>query len=423
MRYNLDLMSYKAQAPKAPPTRRWDAMPGKLVDPDVIRSMKPDDLHRDRWSIEERVLKWNVVEAQHQEARQKHPGYPVHNGLYILSGPMGSGKSLYAVSVALSAHAFLGIPVFSPVSAGLLFGRHITLEQMYQFPDVLPQGSILVCDEIAALADASGSQAMRNRTLGASMTAFRKSQGLVLGASAAEWAIAGNLRVSAEATITPRRYWPRKNVVVKHGPNWEPITQWVDLKPNEMEYPPFCYMKVRGLKVPWDRRRLQEDYEQELRKARTPQHRKGRADVDLSRWHPITVKAPWPRLAYYASALYDTFSRVPVSDQHFIDADKIRGAAFQAEGGGESDGLTFSARVYDFLKWSIDTNLYDKALAKGYVEFERLLEGAIAFDSATFKGVHATTFRKGVQKHLPDSCTRRRVEIEGIMGLATGNKT
>lgn len=421
MPYDLNLFAHPEQAPKTPPTRRWDEMPGILVDPSIIRSMKADDLHRDMWSVEARVAMWERVEAQHQRAREEHPGYPVKNGLYILSGPMGAGKSLFAVCVALAAHAHLAIPVFSPVSAGLLFGRHITLEQMYQFPDILPQGSILVCDEIAALADASGSQAMRNRTLGASMTAFRKSQGLVLGASAAEWAIAGNLRVSAEATITPSRYWPRKSVVVDYKSNWEEICKWVPLKPHELQFPAFCYMRVKGLKVPWDRRRIQEDFEQELRKARAPKHRRG-ADVDLSRWHPIKVAPPWPQLAYVASALYDTFSRVPISDQHFVDADRIRAAAYQAEGGGESDGLTFSARVYDFLVWSIGTNLYDNSLAKGYVEFERLMEAAIAFDSATFKGVHATTFRKGVHKHLPDSCTRRRVEIEGIFALATGNK-
>ncbi len=422
MAYDLNLFAHPGQAPKIPPTRRWDEMPGRLVDPDVIRSMTPDDLHRDRWTIEKRIEMWQKIEAQHQRSREKSPGYPVSNGLYILSGPMGSGKSLYAVSVALAAHAKLAIPVFSPVSAGLLFGRHITLEQMYQFPDILPQGSILVCDEIAALADASGTQAMRNRTLGASMTAFRKSQGLVLGASAAEWAIAGNLRVSAEATITPSRYWPKKSVVVGYTSKWEEIRQRVPLKRHELEFPEFCYMTVKGLKVPWDRRRIQEDFEQELRKARAPKHRRG-PDVDLSRWHPIKVAPPWPQLAYCASALYDTFSRVPVSDQHFIDADRIRAAAYQAEGAGDSDGLTFSARAYDFLQWSLDTNLYDNSLAKGYVEFERLMEGAIAFDAATFKGVQMTAFKRAIQKHLPDACTRRRVEIDGIMALAAGNKS
>ena len=107
----------------------------------------------------------------------------------------------------------------------------------------------------------------------------------------------------------------------------------------------------------------------------------------------------------------------------FIDADRIRGAAYQAEGAGDSDGLTFSARVHDFLQWSIETNLYDGSLSKGYVEFERLMEGAIAFDAATFKGVHMTAFKRAIQKHLPDSCTRRRVELDGIMARAIGNKS
>ena len=143
----LDLFSYTEDAPKVPPVRRWDEIDavGRRVDEGVIRSMKADDLRRDIWTPEKRLRHWQAAERLHLKAREEHPGYPQKTGLYIFSAPMGAGKSLTMICIALSAYINLGIPVFSPVSAGLLFGNHISLEQLYQFSDVLPQGAVLVC--------------------------------------------------------------------------------------------------------------------------------------------------------------------------------------------------------------------------------------------------------------------------------------
>ena len=55
--------------------------------------------------------------------------------------------------------------MFSPESAGLLFGYRISLEEMYGFSDILPQGSILICDELAALSDNYGAGAVRSRDI------------------------------------------------------------------------------------------------------------------------------------------------------------------------------------------------------------------------------------------------------------------
>ena len=361
--------------------------------------MKADDLRRDIWTPEKRLRHWQAAERLHLKAREEHPGYPHNTGLYIFSAPMGAGKSLKMICIALSAYIRLGIPVFSPTSAGLLFGNHISLAELYQFSDVLPQGAVLVCDEVAALADSRGGQAMRTRTLAATMTSFRKSGGLALAGTAAEWSIDGNLRVSAQAIIEPSQSWPHKQVIIDYDDHWQPVYRRVPMKSGEMQYPPFAYLQARGLQIPWERRRVMEDYAQEVRKAKIPKSHQG-PDIDLSRWKPIKVVAPSPKFAFNASALYDSFSRVPVSDAYFIDADKMRAAARQGDG-EEGNGYNLRARVGEFLKWSPETTLYDFALASGWVKFDRLLEGAIVFDAATFKGVKMAPFQRAMRHLIP----------------------
>ena len=254
-------------AKKPPPVRHWDAMPGTLVTEDLIRSMREDELHRDIFSTEERARAFRAAQAGHMWARENNAGYPDHHGLYVFSAKMGEGKSLLMESIALAAWMYHAVPVFSPTSAGLLFGYRIELEQLYQVSDVVPQGSIIVLDEVAALADNFGGQAMRSRTLGATMTAFRKEGLLILAGSAAEWNIAPALKIAAEAIVTPKVYRPTKEVVVDYDDHYEPITETYYKRKNELDYPSFCYMKADALVTPWERRRVREDFEHEKWKA------------------------------------------------------------------------------------------------------------------------------------------------------------
>ena len=421
--WDLNLFTPNAErrpARKPPPERRWDEMPGKLVDQDVIRSMRPDDLHRDIWPVEKRVGLWERSHEAHLHAREHNAGYPENHGLYLVSGPMGAGKSLWMVAVAYSPWRFQAIPVFSPESAGLLFGYRISLEQMYGFSDILPQGSILVCDELAALSDNYGGGAVRSRTLSAAMTSFRKQGGLLLGASASEWSIAGALKVASEATITPKRVWPKKQIIVAYDDAWNEVYATVNLKPNEMKYPSFCYMKTTGLQVPWERRRVDEDYRRDLEKARQAQSRRARqaagGDFDLSRWHPISVSSPTPQWAYLSSGLYDTFSRVPISDQYHIDADRMRASSLEGQrlalGSGEPD---LAAQVLDFLRWSVSTTLYDEHFRKGSIPWEKLHEGAEFWKPEIFKRMPMAQFQRGVKAVLPEGCTKRLIGIEAIL--------
>ena len=87
--------------------------------------------------------------------RENNPGLPPNTGIYLFSALMGEGKSLLMIAFAMLAWMFRAVPVFSSESMGALFGYRLSLPQVYNFPDVMPPGSILLLDEIAALADCS----------------------------------------------------------------------------------------------------------------------------------------------------------------------------------------------------------------------------------------------------------------------------
>ena len=404
---------------KPPPVRRWDeiARIGKPVDEDLIRSMRPDDLHRDIYTEEDRLKAWQRVEHNHHLAREQNPGYPEKHGLFLFSAGMGEGKSLLMCALALAAYVFRAVPVFSPDSAGLLFGNRIDLASLYQFSDVVPQGSVLVADEIAALADNYGGQATRSRTLGATMTSFRKGASLVLAGTAAEWSIAGQLRVTAEAVVTPRRYRPTKQVLTDFDSRKRPIYTTMTLRDNELKCPSFAYMKATALGIPWERRRVQEDYEKQLRDAQRAK-RKSRNDAleDLARWRPMGFSVPPPWFMAFAAKLYDTHSRVPVSDQHAVSADVMRQEAEARQ--DLRDGPTqgdVAERLGALLRWSVGTRLYDEHWGSGYIPFKDLHRGAVHFDRRTFGRMSVAAFRRHYQRVVPDGYTARRAKIEAIM--------
>lgn len=419
--YDLDLFvkpGHLDPAPKPFPERRWDAMPGLKVTPDLLREMKPDDLHRDMWSIDKRIEMWEEVEKLHQDARSNNAGIPPETGLYLVSGKMGAGKSLYMASVALNLWAYRAVPVFSPDSSGLCFGYRISLAEMYQFSDILPPGSCLVSDELAALSDNYGGSALRNRTLSSTLTSFRKGGSLLLGASAAEWLINPNLRVACEAMITPRRIWPSKAVQV-----WDELGEHkvahVRMREGELQYPKWAYMALDGLMLPYERRRLWEDYEAALYKVKLQRRKKVPAhQVDLARFRPISVKPPTPRWAYCTSALYDTFSRVPVTDQHHITADRVREASIsQPTGPQASTATAFASQVEAYLRWVINTSLVDECASRdGWCDFERLRDVAGQFN-ASFRGCPMTKFKKAVTALAPDACTARRVSLRDLQDV------
>ena len=66
------------------------------------------------------------------------------------------------------------------------FGYRLPLENVYSFSDTAPAGSIVLIDELAAIADRYTGGSNRGRTLHNSLTSFRKGGNLALAATAAE---------------------------------------------------------------------------------------------------------------------------------------------------------------------------------------------------------------------------------------------
>ena len=124
-------------------------MPGLFLDEDIIRSMREDTLHRDIHAVEARLEAWRLVHEHHLWAREHNPGRPPDTGIYLFKAPMGEGKSHLMLAYAMLAWMFRGVPVFSSESMGALFGYQLRLEEIYNFSDVLPPGSILLVDELA----------------------------------------------------------------------------------------------------------------------------------------------------------------------------------------------------------------------------------------------------------------------------------
>ena len=408
---------YEIPAPRPFPTRRWEEIDriGVQVNEDMIRSMKYDDLHRDIFSVDDRVAMFKKAKAMHLRSREHNCGAPTGRGLYIFSAGMGEGKSHLMATIAFMAYCNRGVPVFSPDSAGLLFGQRLSLPQMYQFSDSLPQGSILVVDEVSALADAYGGQATRARTLSATMTSFRKEGTLLLAGSAAEWAINNALRVSAEGVVTPSKFRPVKNVIVGYDSSFKPQYRRYYLRDHELEYPDWCYTKARFLKTPWERLRVRDDYERKLREAEMKRAGRKVEESDTHGWHDMKFATPGADVMYQSAGLYDSYSRVPISDQHLITADMMKAEAEkrQLEGGG---AIAPADSVAAFFRWSIGTTLYDEYWGKGKISFEELHRTAGSYDRKVFRRMPVSRFKKIVSEVLPGgTCTARLVNLEGIV--------
>ena len=136
-------------SPRPWPDRDWTSMPGLFLDEDIIRSMREDTLHRDIHAVEARLEAWRLVHEHHLWAREHNPGRPPDTGIYLFKAPMGEGKSHLMLAYAMLAWMFRGVPVVSSESMGALFGYQLRLEEIYNFSDVLPPGSILLVDELA----------------------------------------------------------------------------------------------------------------------------------------------------------------------------------------------------------------------------------------------------------------------------------
>lgn len=357
-------------------------MPGVLLTPDRIESMKRDTLHRDAYSVPDRVKAWEAVNRWHMEARETNRGLPPDTGPYLFSADMGESKSHLMITYAVQAWATRAVPVFSVPSVGALFGYLLTYEEMYDFADMIPPGSILIIDEIAALLDVYTSRANRGRTLHAGLTSFRKGGTLLLTATAHEARVSWEMKSSYKAVIKPGRRYPTKQVLaaVKYF-TCEPIYKTMYKRAHELEYPPFCYVQARGLIAPWAGRKVFEDYDAYLADMRAA-NRNGAQGA--TKWKEVKVVVPNEEWMNIGGKLYDTFQRVPTSDAFGIDSKRLH----------EHWGRQKNNPIGRFLAAAVAQGALATVVDRyGWVRQDILRDMAAEFDSSAFKGMSAAKFR------------------------------
>ena len=402
-------------SPKPWPDRDWSRMPGKFLDPANIRSMKPDTLHRDRYSEAERLAAWKQVNDMHMWAREHNPGIPKEHGIYLLSASMGGGKSMWAIGIALMAWAHRAIPVFSSESMGALFGYQLSLEQVYLFPDVVPPGSIVLVDEISALADAHSGQAMRGRTLYSSMTGFRKGGNLAITMTAAEAMLAWQLRVSMQAVIEPYLQRPKRQKLMGYSMTGKPQYTTYTLRENELDYPPFCYLQARAISQPWEGKRVHEDRRawQEKQEMSDSQRRRAKG----SKWKTESVRSGDPMLYDLAGKLYDTYQRVPISDQHSLSAGRMREASELARAGGRFDTEDV---LRAFARWAaIDNRVFIQFEQSGWIPWRDVYGVATNFSKEIFETISEKNFKKMFREVLPkNDSTSQRLKWDALFRYA-----
>ena len=137
------------------------------------------------------------------------------------------------------------------------------------------------------------------------------------------------------------------------------------------------------------------------------------------RWQPFSFMVPAAWVLHSAGKLYDTFSRVPISDQHFISADKMRRTAEAQRRGGPGPDVEQQARA--FLAWTVTNDVFHLYYKAGYVEWADVLKTAVHFDKATFGRMPSTKFRALLRDLLPKGgATQRRLSLDGILEFVDG---
>ena len=402
------------------PDRDWEKMPGTLLGPETIKAMRPDALHRDVYSEKQRLEAWSLVNNYHMWARENNPGLPPDTGIYLFSAPMGEGKSLLMIAIAMMAWLFRAVPVFSSESMGALFGYRLSLPQVYNFPDVIPPGSILLLDEIAALADAHSGQANRGRVLHAGLTSFRKSGNLALTASAAESHISWQIRVATKGVIRPQMITPTKEVITAYDYRGRPTFARMRLRESEVEYPKFCYMRAQSLRQPWQGRRVWEDYQQALRDFQQSRLTRSRGHSQLDpRWKVEKMPMAAPFYVDLAAKLYDTYARVPISDALSIGAQQMQEMAGQLR--AARDGHTQEAQVANFIAWAIQHRVFAGYAGVGGVPYDDILMVARKHDPRAFEGFSKAALRRALGELFPGATSARRISTKALTGAIPMN--
>lgn len=396
----------RAMAQKPWPDRDWDAMPGVFLDRKHLQAMEGDPLHRDVYTLPQRLEAWDYVNRWHMWARKHNRGTPPDTSIFFVSADMGQSKSHLMIGIAMLAWMFQAVPVFSVQSVGAMFGYRISYKEMYAFADVLPLGSILIVDEISALMDGYTARANRGRTLNAGMTSFRKGGNLMLTATATEAQTGWQLRSNVKGVIKPRRLHPTREEVLMYDSAGRPLkTRTVPLRKGELKYPEFCYVRAGVIRVPWIGKRVFDDAEREIREANQRRRRSSRHEP---KYKIEPVNCPAPFYMDLAAKLYDTFESVPVSDAYDIDAEAMREDRELRKAGrlsGKEGG-----DLEDAVNWAMNNRVFIHYSAGGGVPLDDVLAVMTKYNRHGFRDYNPTRLRRDLLSlYGPDACTKRRV--------------
>jgi len=301
-------------AKKPVPDRDWTNRPGIYQGREQMEEMDADPLHRDKFSKAERLDAWDEVERWHLWARENNAGIPPTTGIYLVSAGMGAGKTLWAACEALLLWKYMAVPVFH--NMGILFGYRLSPEEMYSFADLVPPGSIVIIDEIAAVADTYGGNSTRSRTLFSTMTSFRKQGNLCFGMTAAEASVHWQLRTNVKAIIEPQTYWPTKSGIIGKSASGRNLVGRRPAEKDELIAPDFCYLTTFALDAPWEGRRIIEDYRAEVFGKDARRKKKN--------WKTVTMPIRGPLMYTQTAKLVDTYERVPIGEQFDVGADAMK---------------------------------------------------------------------------------------------------
>ena len=284
------------EGPHGPPQPPLDELPGDTITPEMVGDLGLDPFGRDDFSIGQKVQAAAWLNAAYEANRHRPIPPPFTSffgpGLYVLSGDVGDGKTLVAVSLAVE-WMIHGWPAYS-ANAGLAFGKSLQPHQVYAFPDFVTKGAIVVADELHAIYGRSEGMSVRGRTMAQGTAAFRKEEIYAFGCTAREWMLGGDLKSAVRGLGYPSNSWPNPN--------------------GRLIAPPWAYRKVQWhYPDPWRGTQLREQRDPQ-REYREP----------CREWtmglHPYDL--------YRAARHYNSWEKIELDYGGDLDAGKFRSQAF-----------------------------------------------------------------------------------------------
>ncbi len=327
-----------------PPQPPLDELYGTTFTPEMVGDMGREPFGEDVFSIDQRVraAKWLLAAYETNRKRPVYPPVWFKPGLYVLSGDMGDGKTLGAVSFAV-LWMMCGWPSFS-ANGGLCFGKSLIPAQVYVFPEFLTRGSICVADELHAIYGRYEGQSVRGRTMAQGTAAFRKERIYAFGATAREWMLGGDLKAAVRGIGYPFEMHPRSKRIA----------------------PPWAYKGIKWYYPdPWRGTQYRELHDKE------DQHREP-CERYTQTLHPYSLFA--------SAAHYNSWEKITLDYGGDLGASKFRNALSGRDGdaaetpsqldsyrGGPTDeaiGLAI-LRWYEEGVFDAETDAYNQTLAAG----------------------------------------------------------